>query len=125
MNIIAFDPGETVGIAVLIDGQWVMGMTVPEKELNEVVFRSLIMIAEPTIVVIEALPTGVVHQKSHAASQRIKKWFAIAGYSIAEVNPGQWKGMAKRIDISGTHQKDAATMGLWYWSSRLVNILHE
>lgn len=125
MRLLCFDPGTTTGIAILDGKDWKMGMTVPEESVDEVLFRCLVMLAEPHVVVVETLPTYMAHEPSHHVHSLVKQWFETAGYIVDEVNPGQWKGMSDRLKISGTHQVDAATMGLWYYGSRLVNIFHE
>lgn len=123
MNLLCFDPGKTTGIAVIQGGVWVMGLTVPEEELTDTLFRCLVMIGQPTTVVIESFPNYAAHLPGLSVFFKISQWFQVAGYLVVEVNPGQWKGMTDRVVISGTHQADAATMGMWYYRTRLVNIL--
>lgn len=124
MNLLCFDPGETTGVAILINGVWKIGLTVSDSEMQDELFQSLALLAQPHVVVVESLPVYAAHLASLAIASRIEHWFEKAGYTVVQVNPGQWKGMVDRVPVPGTHQVDAATMGLWYYRSRLVNLFN-
>lgn len=123
MRILAFDPGELTGVAVLDDTGWRMGLTVKADELSDMLFSCLIKLARPDVIVIEGSPTHNPHVGSLEANFRINRWFSTAGYPVEKVNPGQWKGMVKASKVSGQHQNDAASMAAWYYRTRLVNVL--
>lgn len=128
MRVLAFDPGETTGIAALTEnGEVAFTMTVGLSFLKDLLFRKLIEMAKPEVILVEELPYMMRNHKHDLAYHTVTHWYTVAGYTIEKANPGQWKGMVKRVRISGTHQVDAATMAVWYYknhiANRLVNIL--
>lgn len=118
MRVVSFDPGHTTGVAVFDeDGAWVMGLTVGSPVLGDRLFQGIVKMARPDAIIVESPPQFSRDPQTDSNYHAIKEWFLRAGFTVYEVNPGQWKGMVAPEKISGQHQIDAATMGNWWLRS--------
>lgn len=116
MRILSVDPGYTTGIAIVDeDGEWESAFSVTRRGLYRNGFLNhLVAISQPDVVLIEELPASLVSSEMRQIHAYIANWFRVAGYEIENIKPAQWKGLATRIEIPGTHTRDAATMASWW-----------
>jgi len=119
-RILSLDPGHTVGVAALDDsGELYFSMAVPKDTIYRNGFlNKLVAMAKPDVVLIENLPKSMVDVETNKVWNHFCHWFKIAGFQIVHINPGQWKGLAKRVEIPGQHARDAATMAKWWLESQ-------
>jgi hypothetical protein len=112
-RILSFDPGETTGISFILDGDFVWGMVSKPMFFGRNSFlQGLIVMSQPNLVIIEKPPLvpKFPNKDQMTVYNRLEKFFSIAGFKVLTPNPGQWKGLVERTDISCTHIKDAADM---------------
>jgi len=123
MRVLSFDPGHQTGVAIFnAKGEWELGLTIGSNGWSTRTFQHITALARPDVVLVEDLPVYRRDSVTSGIFQDIMHWYKVAGYPVETINPGQWKGMVKRVVISGTHQMDAAAMALWYVNSRRVKI---
>lgn len=121
MNVLSIDPGITTGIAVYDEDGDLMSITASkDKILKNGFLNKLVAISHPNVVIIEDLPKSNVHQETQELHSYLHQWFRVAGYETVRIKPGQWKGLAKRVEIPGQHARDAATMAKWWMGSQKV-----
>lgn len=115
-RVLSIDPGHTTGIAAFDEaGTLKFSMTVSKESVYENGFmESLTKMAKPDIVLIECLPSQVVDKQTQLIWFHFNQWYRVAGYTVLDILPAQWKGLVARVEIPGQHARDAATMGRWY-----------
>jgi hypothetical protein len=112
-RILAFDPGEMVGIALIEDGDFLWGMTCKAKNFDRHPFiLSLTKMTNPTAIILETPPTQTPHFSKDQVHvyELLKSYYEIAGYNVYCITPGMWKGLVERTKIDVTHVRDAADM---------------
>lgn len=115
MNVLSIDPGITTGIALSTEFGLEISMTVrKEKILGNGFLTKLIAMTRPDVVLIEGVPNFSPNPEQVALEKELVRWFSVAGFSVYEVQPSQWKGFVSRVEIPGQHARDAATMGRWW-----------
>lgn len=129
---IGIDPGKATGVAVLEDGEPILGMVIMTPgALDLAPFATCIgsIIAlyykgggHSVEVVIEGVPTRgtqdqmVLFTKMKSRVEKLLENFPNA--MLYEALPGHWKPSTKTVEvseISGIHAKDAARMATWHW----------
>lgn len=120
MRVLSIDPGFTTGIAIYdSEGNLECSMAVTLKGLHRNGFLGhLISVAKPDITLIEAMPTNNITADMMAIHSHISQWFRIAGYPVETIRPSQWKNLVERVEIPGSHARDAATMATWWIKQR-------
>jgi hypothetical protein len=114
-RILAFDPGESTGIAYLEDGNFIWGMFCHSQTFDAPNFLlHLTGMTNPTTIVLESPPTSPLHYNTdqYRIYETLKRTYTVAGYHVLCINPGQWKGLVPRTKLDGTHIRDAADMAL-------------
>lgn len=124
MRVLSIDPGFTTGIAIYdAEGNLECSMAVTLKGLfRSGFFNHLVSISKPDMTLIEALPMNNVTPEMMAIHSHITQWFKIAGYATEMIKPSQWKGLAERIEIPGSHARDAATMASWWLAQKGIKV---
>ena len=120
MRVLSLDPGFTTGVAVYdSEGNLECSMAVTRRGLHRRgFFGVLVSMAQPDIVLIEALPQNNVTSDMMAIHSYITQWFKIAGYTVETIQPVQWKNLTGRVEIPGQHARDAATMAKWWLGTK-------
>jgi len=121
-RILAFDPGEMVGIALLEDGEFLWGMTCKAKAFERYPFiLSLTKMTNPTTIVIESPPNQTPHFNKDQVHvyELLKSYYEIAGLTVVCITPGQWKRLVERCKIDVTHVRDAADMATLQYRKEL------
>jgi hypothetical protein len=121
-RILAFDPGEQTGIALIEDGDWVWGMTCKEIAFQRYEFiLALTSMSKPTLIVIETPPTQTPHfnQAQTNVFTLVKSYYEVAGYTVQCLTPGNWKKLVPRSKISSDHMKDAVDMAVLQFRKEL------
>lgn len=115
-NLLAFDPGHTVGVAAISSvGELVLAMTVPWETVNRLqFFPSLQKLVNPVMVLVENVPPLRPDKITASLQRDIVRWYTVAGIKVVQIDPSWWKPMIKREPLSGTHMTDAYTMARWY-----------
>lgn len=116
MRVLSLDPGITTGVAVYNDqARLKFSMAVPAEEILKNGFlNKLVSLSQPEVVLIEDIPTRAPHPDQAALHQELCRWFRVAGFQVENIQPSQWKGLVKRVEIPGEHARDAATMAKWW-----------
>lgn len=115
MRVLSIDPGHTTGVAIFEGGAYRLSLIIDDTGWNNTeLLTSLVGLARPDVVLLEGLPTKQVDGKTAARFHTLRSWFTVAGYTVHIIQPSEWKGLTKRVEIPGQHARDAATMGQWW-----------
>lgn len=119
-RILSFDPGETTGIAFLNEGNLVWGMAAYASAFQKESFiMCLTKMVKPTGIILESMPSnGFPNQDQTFVHNFVLTWYQKAGYQIALIKPGFWKGLVPRTKMDSVDIKDAADMALWFFRKR-------
>jgi len=121
-RILAFDPGEQTGVALVEDGDWIWAMTCKAKAFENYAFLlALTSMSKPTLVIIETPPSQTPHfnQDQSQVYQLVKSYYEVAGYTVQCLTPGNWKKLIPRSKISSDHMKDAVDMSVLQYRKEL------
>jgi len=113
-RILAFDPGESTGISYVENGEFVWGMITEAKSFdNKDFLRALILMSQPTTIVLETPPTKTAFYNAdqYRIYEQLLKFYQNAGFRTVTMIPGRWKGFIERTKVDSTHARDAADMG--------------
>lgn len=115
-RVLSIDPGITTGIAVYDEnGELDAALTVRKEKIYKNGFLTdLISLSHPEVILVENLPLNNVDKETQRLHAYFIARFRIAGFEVVEIQPSQWKGWAKRVEIPGQHARDAATMAKWW-----------
>lgn len=115
MRILSIDPGITTGVAASTENGLEFSMTIRrEKILGNGFLNKLVAMSKPEVVLIEGVPHFAPDIEQLKLKEELVRWFSVAGFAVYEIQPSQWKGLVHRVEIPGTHARDAATMARWY-----------
>jgi hypothetical protein len=121
-RILAFDPGESTGIALVEDGEFVWGMTCRASAFNRYTFiLSLNKMSNPTTIIIETPPTQTPHFNKDQVHvyNLLKGFYETADYNLICISPGMWKKLTERSKIDATHIRDACDMAVLQFRKEL------
>lgn len=114
-RILSLDPGLTTGIAISTEDGVEVTMTVGKtKLLANGFFNHLVLMAKPDFVLVETVPDRSPDLTQFALVQHVYNWFKTAGYVTHLIRPVEWKNFVERVEINGSHARDAATMARWW-----------
>jgi hypothetical protein len=125
MRVLAVDPGHTIGLAFVTTQfglRW--SMTIPTDHDGYLdLFGRMVELANPTVVLIEGIPSKFVDEKTSQIFHAVRHWVDLETnhFEIVVVKPAAWKGLVKRVEIPGQHARDAATMAKWYIMKERAN----
>ena len=115
MKVLSIDPGQTTGIAAYEGRELSFTLTVSSRKLLSNGFLNKTMaMALPEIILIEDVPKLKPDPHQLVLVAELIRWFRVAAYETVLIQPSQWKGFVKRVEIPGQHARDAATMGKWW-----------
>lgn len=120
IRILSIDPGHTTGVAVYDeDGILELSTAIPYKTIYKVGFlRDLLHLVQPKIVLLEGIPQSHVDITTSDLWYYLKAWLASFNYEVIHIQPSQWKGFVKRVEIPGQHARDAASMAKWFLENK-------
>jgi hypothetical protein len=115
VRVLSVDPGHSTGIAVFVRGEYVLSLNISDSAWNDPdLLTGLVRLVKPDVVLLEGIPTKQVDEKTAARFYELERWFTVVGYKVHVIQPSEWKGLTKRVEIPGQHARDAATMAAWW-----------
>lgn len=123
MRVLAIDPGETVGLAVVDSKQDILyHAAIPFEHARAAVIGRLFLYS-PTVVAMESPPQILTNVKDYWAI--LENLLRSYNFDVVKVSPGTWKPLTKVLE-DGTasfrtqHEKDAVCIARYFIREAMV-----